>query len=63
MNCQLISDKEKFNSFFSQCFAKIVGGIGVVFKLARVFTFRVDFGNFYVFINLGTVFALIVDYG
>jgi O-antigen/teichoic acid export membrane protein len=48
-------------SFFSAS-AKIVGGIGVVSILARVFTLS-DFGNFTYSLTLGTVFALIVDYG
>jgi len=48
-------------SFFSAS-AKIVGGIGIVSILARVFTLS-DFGNFTYSLTLGTVFALIVDYG
>jgi O-antigen/teichoic acid export membrane protein len=47
---------------FLSASAKIVGGIGVVSILARVFTLG-DFGNFTYSLTLGTVFALIVDYG
>lgn len=48
-------------SFFSAT-AKIIGGIGLVSILARVFSLS-DFGDFTYALTVGTVFGLIVDYG